>query len=248
MKKIFIWGALTLLVLGMAVPAVCQEDALKAKVVEIGKARSEGTLPSVIEKYEGLVKASPTDASAHYLLGVAYLYAESDKENTGFDTAYAELAKAKELNPKMKYVNYSIGYILWTRGEYETAIESYKAEIANDPNNGWNYYNLGQAYEGLKQWDKAISQYIMAIDKDRGIARAYNNLGALYLNWKGDYFKALDNFKKAVELKPTERLYKENYNMAVKKLVQLKESLDKGQTHLPPETVDKLKKMDLKEI
>jgi tetratricopeptide (TPR) repeat protein len=251
MNKIFVWSALTLLVLGTAVPAFCQEDPLKAKVIEIEKARLGGTLPSVIERYEGLVAAHPDDASIHYLLGVAYMYADLGKEGASFDTAYEEFVKARSLNPKMKYVSTSLGFVLWSRGQYDQAIEAYKAEIALDPNYGWNYYSLGTAYEELKQWDKAKSQYILTIDKvknDPRIAKVYNNLGWIYMNWDGDYFRALDNFKKAVDLKPNVPVYRESYNQAVRKLVELKESLDKGQTHLPPETVEKLRKMDLKEI
>jgi tetratricopeptide (TPR) repeat protein len=248
MKKIFVSIALALLAFGLAATAVCQEDPLKTKVVEIEKAYIAGNLSPTIAKYDALANENPKDPVSHYLLGIAYLYADFNKENATFDKAYDELIKSKELDPKMKYVNYSLGYILWARGEYDKAIESYKAEIAGDPNSAGNYYNLGQSYEALKQWDKALSQYIMAIDKDPKMAKAYNNLGAVYMNWKGDYFKALDNFKTAVELKPNIRLYKENYNMAVKKLKGLKESLDKGQTHLPPETVEKLRKIELKEI
>ncbi len=248
MKKIFASITLILLVFGFAASALCQEDPLKTKVVEIEKAYVGGNLSNMITKYEALAAGNPKDAVSRYLLGVAYLYADFNKENATFDKAYNELMKARELDPKMKYVSYSLGYILWARGEYDRAIESYKAEIAGDPNSAGNYYNLGQSYESLKQWDKALSQYIMAIDKDPKMAKAYNNLGAVYMNWKGDYFKALDNFKKAVELKPSVTLYRENYNKAIKKLKELKGSVDKGTTSLPPETIEKLKKMDLKEI
>ncbi len=247
MKKILTVMTVVLLLLA-ASTALCGDDPLKARVQEIEKAYMAGDLAPMITKYEKLVSENPRDAVDRYLLGIAYLYAEFKQENATFDKAYTEFTKAREIDPKMKYVNYSIGYILWAREQYDKAIDAYKAEIANDPSDGWNYYNLGQAYEGLKQWDKAISQYIMAIDKDRTIDRAYNNLGRLYLTWKGDYFRALDNFAKAVELKPNERLYKENYNVTIGKLRELKESLEKGQTELPPETVERLTKMDLKEM
>jgi tetratricopeptide (TPR) repeat protein len=253
MKRTFAAAVIlsALFVLGSIVSSVAAEDPLRANVVEIDKAYLGGTLPEMIEKYEGLVKETPSDASLHYLLGVTYLYADFNKADATFDKAFAEFSRAQNLDSKMKYVNTSLAYIFWARGEYDKAIESYKAEIALDPNDGWNYYNLGQAYEGLKQWDKALSQYIIAIDKvkdDPRIAKAYNNLGAIYLDWKGDYFKALDNFKRAMELKPNERRYKENYNKTIRKLKELKEALDKGETELPPEMVEKLKKMELKEV
>jgi tetratricopeptide (TPR) repeat protein len=248
MKRIFIFIALGVLLVGFALPGRAADNSLDARSMEILEASRNGTLQQMIEKYEALVKESPNDASLHYLLGAAYLYDDSEKENATFDRAFDELTKARELDPKLKYVNNSIGYIYWARGDYDKAIEYYKAETAIDPGSAAPYFNLGMAYESLKQWDKAKSQYIMAIDKDPKVARLYNNLGAIYMDWDGDYFKALDNFTKAVQLKPNVRLYRENYNNAVRKLKQLKDSLDKGETRLPPETVEKLRKMDLKEI
>ncbi|MBN2224608.1 MAG: tetratricopeptide repeat protein [Deltaproteobacteria bacterium] len=250
MKRSLTWITLLSLLL-VSSAALCQEDPLKAKVVEIEKAYIAGDLAAIVTKYEALAAENPNDAAGRYLLGIAYLYADFTKETATFDKSFDEFIKAKTLDPKMKYVNNSLAYVFWARGQYDKAIEFYKAEIALDPTYGWNYYNLGKAYADLKQWDKAKSQYIIAIDKEKKdprIAKAYNNLGEIYMEWYGDYFKALDNFKKAVELKPTERLYIENYNVTIKKLRDLKDSLDKGQTNLPPETVDRLKKMDLKEI
>jgi tetratricopeptide (TPR) repeat protein len=253
MKRTFVAAVIltALFVLGSAISSPATEDPLKAKVVEIQKAYFGGALPEMIEKYEGLVKATPNDASLHFLLGIAYLYADFNNKDTTFDKAFAEFSEAKRIDRNMKYNNAQLGYIYWARGDYDKAIESCKAEIALDPNNGWNYYNLGSYYEGLKQWDKAMSQYIIAIDKDPNgpkIADAYNNLGGIYLDWKGDYFKAFDTFKKAMELKPDIKLYKENYNKTIRRLKALKESLDKGETELPPEMVEKLRKMDLKEV
>jgi tetratricopeptide (TPR) repeat protein len=248
MKKIFASITLALLMLGPVMIAGGADSSLDTKSIEIYQDFKNGVLPSTITKYEGLVNDSPNDASLHYLLGIAYLYADSTNPDATFDKGLGEFMKAKELDSKLKYVNSSIGYIYWTRGNYDKAIESYKMEIAIDPGSAATYLNLGMAYEGLKQWDKAKSQYIIAIDKDPKIARVYNNLGRIYMEWDGDYFKALDNFKKAVDLKPTVNLYKENYNLAVRKLKALRESVDKGTTTLPPETVERLRKMELKEI
>ncbi len=247
-RSVISCAVLSAFILGSVALAFQSEDPLKAKVVEIVEAYTSGKLPPVITKYEALVKESPKDPTYHYLLAIAYLYADFDKKDTTFDKSYAELTAAKKLNPKMKYVNYTIGYILWARGRYDDAVTSYKTEISIDPSYAGNYYNLGLAYESLKKWDEAASQYVIAIDKDPKMAKAYNNLGAIYLNWKGDSFKALDNFKKAMELKPNVSLYRENYNKAVRKLQALRDSIGKGETVLPPDMVEKLKGMDLKEV
>jgi len=228
--------------------AAMTQDQLKDRVIEIEEAYLNDSVDQVIAKYERLSADNPEDADYRYLLGIAYLYNEFDIEGATFDAAFDELTRAKELNPSMKHVNYTLGYVYWARGEFESAIEAYRAEIDLDPEDGWNYFNLGQAYESLKEWDKARSQYILAIDKDPTIADAYNNLGAIELNWRGDYFSALENFDKALALKPDEKLYMINYNEAIKKLKALRDSLDQGDVTLPSDQVEKLKDMDLEEL
>jgi len=242
-----------ILVFGLVlVASVCfgamTQEQLKNRVIEIEEAYLDGSVDQVIVKYERLSADKPDDADYRYLLGIAYLYNDFDLEGATFDAAFDELTRARELNPTMKHVNYTLGYVYWARGEFESAIEAYRAEIELDPEDGWNYFNLGQAYESLKEWDKARSQYILAIDKDPTIADAYNNLGAIELNWRGDYFSALENFDKALALKPDEKLYMINYNEAIKKLKTLRDSLDQGEVTLPSDQVEKLKTLDLQEL
>ena len=235
------------LVVSFFTTALAQED-LKTKVMEIDGARLEGKLDTIIKRYEQQTKENPNDPVLHYLLGIAYLYSEFDIKDATFDNALKEFIRAKTLDPKMKYVNYSLGTTYWYREEYDNAFDAYRAEIEIDPEYGWNYYNLGSAYEGLKKWDKAWSQYIIAIDKDPTIHRAHNNLGTIALNWKGDYFRALEAFKTALELRPNELLYKKNYNETIRKLKALKESVDKGELTLDAGKLKKLNSLDLKEV
>ncbi|MBN1883320.1 MAG: tetratricopeptide repeat protein [Deltaproteobacteria bacterium] len=246
-KTIFVFTCILALCASACLGAMTT-DELKDRVIEIEEAYLDGSVDQVITKYDRLSEDNPDDADYRYLLGIAYLYSEFDLEGATFDAAFDELFRAKELNPTMKHVNYTLGYIYWARGEFESAIEAYRAEIELDPEDGWNYFNLGQAYESLKEWDKARSQYILAIDKDPAIADAYNNLGAIELNWRGDYFSALEAFEKALALRPEEKLYMINYNEAVKKLKSLRDSLDQGEVTLPSDQVEKLKDMELEEL
>ncbi|MBN1572077.1 MAG: tetratricopeptide repeat protein [Deltaproteobacteria bacterium] len=248
MKRKNLLPVILSLVLAVSLLTAAYGQDLKTRVNEIERAHLDGKLDGVINKYKGQVKENPNDPVLHYLLGIAYLYSEMDVKEATFDKAYKELARAKELDPNMKYVNYSLGTVYWYRGEHEKALDAYREEIRLDPEDGWNYYNLGLAYEGLKKWDKAWSQYIIAIEKDPTIHYAHNNLGGIALNWKGDFFRALDEFKAAMELKPDEKLYRKNYNKAVKKLKGLKDSVEKGELTLPTDEKKKLNSLDLKEV
>lgn len=224
------------------------QDLLRTKVVEIEKAHLDGKLDTITKRYEKQTKENPNDPVLHYLLGIAYLYSDFDTKDATFDKALNEFTRAKTLDPKMKYVNLSLGTVYWYRGEYDSAFDAYRAEIELDPEYGWNYYNLGLAYEGQKEWDKAWSQYIIAIDKDPKIHRAHNNLGRIAMEWKGDYFWALEAFKTAMELRPNEVLYKRSYNEAIRKLKALKDSVGKGELTLDAGKLKKLNSLDLKEV
>lgn len=248
MKRVIVFVAILSLVLVVCFFTTALAQDLRTKVIEIEKAYLEGKLGAITKRYEGLTKENPDDPVLHYLLGLAYMYSEFDIENATFDKALKEFTRAKTLDPKMKYVNLSLGTVYWYRGEYDSAFDAYRAEIELDPEYGWNYYNLGLAYEGLKKWDKAWSQYIIAIDKDPTIHRAHNNLGRIAMEWKGDYFRALEAFKTAMELRPNEALYKRSYNEAIRKLKALKESVDKGELTLDAGKLKKLNSLDLKEV
>lgn len=64
-------------------------------------------------------------------------------------------------------------------------IESYKQEIADDPDDTEAHYNLGNAYRKLKRYDETIEAYKQAIRIKSDYAQAYFDLGVTYL-MKGD--------------------------------------------------------------
>lgn len=63
------------------------------------------------------------------------------------------------------------------------------------------YVNRGSAYQNLKQYDKAISDYNKAIELNPADADAYYGRGLVYYYLK-QYNRAIDDYSKAIELNP----------------------------------------------
>ncbi|NEP53446.1 MAG: tetratricopeptide repeat protein [Moorea sp. SIO3C2] len=66
--------------------------------------------------------------------------------------------------------------------ELGTAEENYLRAIALNPDNVDAHYNLGDLYEDLQQFDKARTEYLLAVKGD--VPEAYNNLARLFIKKK----------------------------------------------------------------
>jgi Flp pilus assembly protein TadD len=123
-----------------------------------------------------------------------------------------------------------LGIIYNHKNQHEKAIPAYKAAIALNPDDGLLYNNLGISYAASGKYEKAINTFNKALKTESSYskiynnlglalsklgryqeafeafvkggdeAQAYNNIGCIYL-WQGDYVKATQSLKKAIELK-----------------------------------------------
>jgi tetratricopeptide (TPR) repeat protein len=96
------------------------------------------------------------------------------------------------------------GLIHHCQGEYELALRDYKRALELDPKNILHYYWVGALYHFLKRREEAISIYQKAIlVADANDFQLYTNLGDVYSEL-GYWSEAITNFKKAIELNPTD--------------------------------------------
>ena len=81
------------------------------------------------------------------------------------------------------------------------------AEDANDTprNRAIAYYDRGNAYKNLKDYDRALSDYSEALKLDPQYAHAYLNRGWVYAA-KNDAARSIADSTRAIELDPTEKL------------------------------------------
>lgn len=136
-----------------------------------------------------VVELDPNDAESYYVLWAT----------SGRDPESPYIKKALELDPNLvvAYIGLGNAY-LFNKGDYAKATEQYKkaVEIADSPQLH-NYLGTSLRTEGYL--DKAVSEYVKAIELDSNYAPAYMNLGAtfLYMSKFGD---SITEEQKAISL------------------------------------------------
>ena len=91
-------------------------------------------------------------------------------------------------------------------------IKEYTQKIKEEPDNAIYYYNRGNTYKNLgdyqnaiENYDKAIQDYSKAIELNPNNASYFDNRGNIYFNLE-NYDKAIQDFNKAIELNPNNAL------------------------------------------
>ncbi|MCX6576482.1 MAG: sulfatase-like hydrolase/transferase [Candidatus Aminicenantes bacterium] len=125
-----------------------------------------------------------------------------------FDEAVEVLKKGLALIDFDPEVWNYLGVAYWSQGDYDAARKAYERALALDSNYPNLINNLGSLHLSLflktRQPDplrKALDYFKQAIALDPRYPSAYNGLGSA-LNMAGDADGAIENWKKAVELKP----------------------------------------------
>jgi tetratricopeptide (TPR) repeat protein len=121
-----------------------------------------------------------------------------------FQGGISELLEALEMDPTNADIQNSIGhtYHLYLR-DFNRAVFHFKKALALRPEFPAAQNNLGTVYLDLGKWDMAIELFTKAVNNHKYRTRhtAYNNIG-MANHQKGDYRRAIENYKKALGLSP----------------------------------------------
>lgn len=134
------------------------------------------------------------DAIAAYNKGAALLREEKYSE------ALPYFEEAVKHDPQFAFAWDNIGICNRRTGDYKKAVAAYKKSIAIDPEGITPLHNLPVAYEHLKKYDDAIDAYSNISKVDPKDPEAFFGKGRIYLLYKQDYERALDNLCKAYNL------------------------------------------------
>ena len=105
-----------------------------------------------------------------------------------------------ELTPERRArLQWEAGYVLHQLGEYERAIEAYRASIADHPTAEAHTF-LGWSLSYLGRIDEAIAQCKIAIEIDPDFGNPYNDIG-VYLMDRGELEAAVPWLEKATASK-----------------------------------------------
>lgn len=89
-------------------------------------------------------------------------------------------------------------------GRYERAVEAFSQAAKDIPKNYGVYVNRANAYDMLKQYDKALAVYNFVLSeasKDQRLAEVYYNRGYMYQR-SGNNANAIADYEEALRLDP----------------------------------------------
>jgi tetratricopeptide (TPR) repeat protein len=200
------------LVLG-ALLAGCSKDPVKTaeRYTASGDAYvARQQYKEAIIEYRNALKATPSAAAVRFKLGSAY-------EQSGDPVnAYAEYARAADLEPRNVQAQLRAGTLLLVAREFKAARTRAELALAADPNFAPAHILLGNAMAGLNETAPALRQIEQAISLDPSYAPAWTALGAVTFIG-GRKAEAAAAFEKAVALAPRSvdaRLALANYHWA----------------------------------
>ncbi len=150
-----------------------------------------------------------------------------------YEAAAKDLREAVRLSPEWEDPHYVLALALTELGKLKEAIDEFKQVVRlaiKDQPKILSYYNMGNAYADLGQYQDAIGSYNQAIkinensSNPQPLSKPHNNLGLAYAAL-GQLTEAISEFNHAVQLKPD---YAEaHYNLGVAYL-QLGEKIEAG--------------------
>ncbi|OHD19135.1 MAG: hypothetical protein A2086_02295 [Spirochaetes bacterium GWD1_27_9] len=138
-----------------------------------------------------------------------------------------QIKNSKLIFLKLIYYNYRIfdsfyhiSLCLYLEKDYKNAIEYLNYLISISQTDNANkislyYFQIATIYYEQEDYNNAIRNYNLSLNKDSNFSRNYNGLGLSYYKL-GNVEKALENWKKGMELGNKDSEY--NYNWLIKKI------------------------------
>ena len=172
-------------------PSHVESNLLLARQLE-----ARGQLRDAIAHVETALRADPTLAGAKYQLGTLYLQADRA------DDAAALVLDLERSAPKSPSTHVLRGRVAMEQGNPRAAIAAFSAALALQPDRADAHRGIGQAYEAVKQPDKAVEHYQRAIALNGADAVALNNLAWVLSETRKSPDEALVWAQKAAQIAP----------------------------------------------
>ncbi len=168
--------------------------------------------------YNKILSVDESEPNAHHLIALIFM-AEGDFENS---KKHIEIAIQKAPTQAVFHSNY--GSLLHSMGENQLAVNAIKKSIKLDKRLFQSYYSLGIIYTDMQEHDKAIENYIKALELNNQSSEAHNNLANLFSSLNNP--EAEFHYKKTIELLPNEIYPRLNFSNYLIKHNKFSESLE----------------------
>jgi tetratricopeptide (TPR) repeat protein len=139
--------------------------------------------------------SGPNSAQLHYLIALTF------DEQQDFYRIEDYLKKAIELDPKFYLARNFLGDIYFGKGDFQAAVDQYRASLDVNRDDPSILNNLGMAYMNLQRYGSAIPNLERALAFDPENVEYCHNLATVYRDY-GMLDKAAEGFLKIIQLKP----------------------------------------------
>jgi tetratricopeptide (TPR) repeat protein len=217
MSRKYYMIAVCWLVLGMLIhPPVHAEDLFtRGQTYE-----NEMRWSEAFSAYSELLKRDPTNALAHYRLGVV------SQKLGAIDDALQSYQTALRLNPGLSearealegyYVNQGIAFR--RSHQSDAALRAFQQALALNPSSATVHFELGQEFEQRGQAAEAIKEYQEAIRLDPNRGAIHARLAEVYAQ-QGQHDKAVQEFQEVLRLNPEDPVAHHGLGVAYSELGQ----------------------------
>ena len=161
-----------------------------------------------IDMYKSLLEESGKNIDLNYNIAIVYDAMEN------YDLAEKHLQRLIVLKPDEPDAYNYLGYILVEQNrDLDKATDLIEKAIAINPNDGTYRDSLGWAYFKLGKLDEAVTELERAVELIPDGSEIHEHLGEAYLEKGGEFTaKAIQEWEKAIELKPTNISLKQKLN------------------------------------
>ena len=211
----------------------------------------KGEFDLAISNYQTAITLNPNKSWTSVIaqtMGFVYQENKSDP-----DAAISAYQTAYVLTPEDIDIYVNLGSAFYDKEDYPNALAVYRQALELQPHNPKIHCNLGFLYWGKAETEEAIKSYELAIKYNENYDIAYNNLGVIYLDDLGRVNKAMELFRKAVEVNPSYALAHFNLARATSivgdkieaaKLYQLAQDINKVTQEIDPRDIaDKISEL-----
>jgi tetratricopeptide (TPR) repeat protein len=174
-----------------------------------------GETRKAIEEYKKTLELNPEHRFANSLLMNLYqgFYQERGRRHY-YEAALSHADRQLELVPR-DYYYLERGLLYMDGYEFDKAIADFTKSAELNPNNLYNYNNMGCIYITLRELDKAMEmlQKSISVAEKGASVLPYGNMATCYM-LKGQYEKALEYVNESIELFPSNKnLYRKKANV-----------------------------------
>lgn len=148
--------------------------------------------------------------NAVYFENLALMY----EKKGNFQEALIQMQKALSLNPSEVFYIRRMGEFYQAEGQLTMAIDQFKQVLEHQPNDFFTLELLAKAYQEDGLWEEAVATYQHLIEIAESESRDiyHNLLGNLYYQMEA-YQRAIDEYEKAIKLRPDVIVYYENISL-----------------------------------